>query len=474
MAGSPQGHFAHPPVGLHAEDEANQQLDFNQAMRDFKHMFPTMDEDIIEAVLRSNQGAVDATIDQLLTMSIDDEDNESPVLAPVKLPTKPRSSPSVLENTLPSYPPPSYSDFTDGTSQTPASEPSKSKGVNLLDAPIDDLIAMGSTSSDEAPPLPPKGQPPLPERQRAKRYTHRWNPPLLGNLPDDFLRIGPVSQQQQHLPMLARSPRTPSPRPLRTSGELSSEMLQQKLADNERRRRTPRGEDAQMLEDERLALMLQNEEFLMELMHDEDFMRTLQRDRMNATAFEPATSVEPDLDPDRPRPDNNDDDDDELITDGLQQMNQDCILDSCMLRDQLQGYGDDRDKYMGPFPFDRNCENAEFRQQLNNMGGSSRKKFAAAAKRFFSRKKKKVMKPTYPSNEKDGYNSFDNYDAYIFVFVFFSAFHGGHLGFDSLFLGATRLHIHVASCRFFPVLASQMVTKPASPNQQTRPLMLIL
>lgn len=34
-------------------------------------MFPTMDYEVIECVLRSNNGAVDATIDQLLQMSID-------------------------------------------------------------------------------------------------------------------------------------------------------------------------------------------------------------------------------------------------------------------------------------------------------------------------------------------------------------------------------------------------------------------
>lgn len=49
------------------------QLEFRQAMRDFKTMFPEMDEDVIEVVLRSNNGAVDSTIDQLLTMSTDNE-----------------------------------------------------------------------------------------------------------------------------------------------------------------------------------------------------------------------------------------------------------------------------------------------------------------------------------------------------------------------------------------------------------------
>jgi len=62
------------------------QLNFYQAMADFKAMFPMMDDEIIEAVLRANWGAVDETIDQLLTMSCDItpdsvedvlEDNES-------------------------------------------------------------------------------------------------------------------------------------------------------------------------------------------------------------------------------------------------------------------------------------------------------------------------------------------------------------------------------------------------------------
>lgn len=49
------------------------QLEFTQAMTDFKTMFPDMDDDVIEAVLRANQGAVDATIDQLLAMSTDNQ-----------------------------------------------------------------------------------------------------------------------------------------------------------------------------------------------------------------------------------------------------------------------------------------------------------------------------------------------------------------------------------------------------------------
>ena len=52
---------------------STRQLDFFQAMSDFKNMFPTLDDEVIEAVLRANDGAVDATIDQLLTMTIDED-----------------------------------------------------------------------------------------------------------------------------------------------------------------------------------------------------------------------------------------------------------------------------------------------------------------------------------------------------------------------------------------------------------------
>uniref|UniRef100_K1QCF0 MTO1-like protein, mitochondrial n=1 Tax=Magallana gigas TaxID=29159 RepID=K1QCF0_MAGGI len=58
------------------KERPTKQLDFYQAMSDFKLMFPTMDTDVIEAVLRSNDGAVDDTIDQLLTMSIDADDRD--------------------------------------------------------------------------------------------------------------------------------------------------------------------------------------------------------------------------------------------------------------------------------------------------------------------------------------------------------------------------------------------------------------
>ena len=74
--GGPEGHMdsqsANNPNSGGGRPAAAQ-LEFSQAMTDFKVMFPDMDAEVIEAVLRANNGAVDATIDHLLTMSADNE-----------------------------------------------------------------------------------------------------------------------------------------------------------------------------------------------------------------------------------------------------------------------------------------------------------------------------------------------------------------------------------------------------------------
>ena len=77
MATTPEHLAPEYRAGNPGDEASPHQLDFYQAMSDFKHMFPNMDEEIIEAVLRSNNGAVDATIDQLLTMNIDTDGGEA-------------------------------------------------------------------------------------------------------------------------------------------------------------------------------------------------------------------------------------------------------------------------------------------------------------------------------------------------------------------------------------------------------------
>lgn len=115
------------------------QLEFQQAMQDFKTMFPEMDHDVIEEVLRANQGAVDATIDQLLSMTTDNL-NEALRLHLEKL-----------------------------------EEENGGNDLRFKDSVNPPDITINSLSS----PL---------------KVSKKWCPPLLGPLPPTFLRIEPTNQ----------------------------------------------------------------------------------------------------------------------------------------------------------------------------------------------------------------------------------------------------------------------------------------
>uniref|UniRef100_A0A8C0B345 CUE domain containing 1 n=1 Tax=Buteo japonicus TaxID=224669 RepID=A0A8C0B345_9AVES len=112
--------------------------------------------------------------------------------------------------------------------------------------------------------VPGSGSTPAPGRYR------NWNPPLLGNLPEDFLRILPQQTTGTQVRLAAPSSLRPGsvvkrPSSLAPRGQGSLEQ--------ERRWK-------QYLEDERIALFLQNEEFMKELQRNRDFLLALERDRL--------------------------------------------------------------------------------------------------------------------------------------------------------------------------------------------------
>ncbi|XP_037665386.1 CUE domain-containing protein 1 isoform X6 [Choloepus didactylus] len=220
-------------------------LEFNQAMDDFKTMFPSMDYDIIECVLRANSGAVDATIDQLLQMNLeggggsvyeDSSDSEDSI------------PPEILERTLEpdssdEEPPPVYS--------PPAYH------MHMFDRP-----------HPLAPPTPPpRIDMPGSGPAVSQRCYRNWNPPLLGNLPDDFLRILP-----QQLDSVQGNPGGSKPVSVSREGGPPC-AVGAGTRDQESRWK-------QYLEDERIALFLQNEEFMKELQRNRDFLLALERDRL--------------------------------------------------------------------------------------------------------------------------------------------------------------------------------------------------
>ncbi|XP_060879318.1 CUE domain-containing protein 1 isoform X1 [Metopolophium dirhodum] len=158
-------------------------LDFNEAMADFKTMFPTLDDEVIEAVLRCNKGSVDRTVDQLLTMSCECR------------------AADLLNN-----------------------GPGDAGGLPVQHALFDPMLP------DVLHNLGKKAA-----RQIGGSSSSRWNPPMLGPLPTDFLR-------------------------LTTAGGLTSQVSESEL------------------NDEQIAILLQNEEFLVQLRKNEQFLSTLDKD----------------------------------------------------------------------------------------------------------------------------------------------------------------------------------------------------
>ncbi|XP_067288718.1 CUE domain-containing protein 1a isoform X2 [Pseudorasbora parva] len=227
-------------------------LEFSQAMDDFKTMFPSMEHEVIECVLRANQGAVDSTIDQLLQMSLDsqatDDSSDSEDSIPLEILERTLEPESSDEEPPPVYAPPSY-DMHIYDRKHPADVP--------------------STPPPRFDDYPPPGH------QQVGRYRN-WNPPLLGNLPDDFLRILPQQSESLQRSQSSLSQPSSSSSSLSSLTQLSSSsgVLSGSVWSSEQDRKMK-----QYLEDERIALFLQNQEFMKELQRNRDFLIALEIDR---------------------------------------------------------------------------------------------------------------------------------------------------------------------------------------------------
>ncbi|KAM4742321.1 CUE domain-containing protein 1b isoform 2-T4 [Anableps anableps] len=236
-------------------------LEFNQAMEDFRTMFPSMDYEVIECVLRSNKGAVDATIDQLLQMSIEgpqsDDSSDSDDSIPAEILERTQEPDSSDEEPPPVYSPPQCNVFSNELKYPEAHKAS-----------------------------PPRLETRAPTGDQQVRVYRNWNPPLLGNLPEDFLRIWP--RQLNSLEYSQSSPSQPA-----SASSVSVSSTRQWTAPSASvfgAALTAGGPDStagsqentlkQYLEDERIALFLQNEEFLKELKRNHEFLVALERDRL--------------------------------------------------------------------------------------------------------------------------------------------------------------------------------------------------
>ncbi|KAL7732836.1 hypothetical protein ACLKA6_005967 [Drosophila palustris] len=205
------------------------QLEFSQAMADFKKMFPDIDREVIEAVLRANLGAVDQTIDQLLAMSTD---NQSLINLNDATDKELRRNQQLI-------------DTTDGVGSNPTEGVAAAASVTLLSTAATASPNHHNTgASPKQRPLgasnkinstnntPTKRSHTVALSSSSNNTSRRWNPPILGALPAGFLRIAPVAGQQDF-----------------------------------------------ELPDEQFALMLQNEEFMNQLRWNQDFMNALEKEQ---------------------------------------------------------------------------------------------------------------------------------------------------------------------------------------------------
>ncbi|KAJ6637580.1 39S ribosomal protein L9, mitochondrial, partial [Pseudolycoriella hygida] len=131
---------------------------------------PNMEKEVIEAVLRANQGAVDATIDQLLAMSVDNQNEK-------------------LRNEM---------DKTGSTpnkcvlNSTKESEISAESGSSLLRPTASATVTnTGASPKVKKPSLnSSNNSSPLKNSDRnTTKSNKKWNPPMLGPLPPGFLRL---------------------------------------------------------------------------------------------------------------------------------------------------------------------------------------------------------------------------------------------------------------------------------------------
>ena len=209
-------------------------LDFSKAMADFSEMFPGMDTEVIEAVLISNSGAVEPTIDQLVVMSSEYCDTPPP-----PLPARMHRESGVAEDLF-TYPTADAGvDNTDGPSSGSGRLAAATRAREELELMLenarqaermamqqgDGSVSVGANrhSAERRPSPPVEGveptpAPPPPLPPKDKRARHSRPPvhaemalattpadqgrvgtvrvsssglvaPLVGPLPDDFLRM---------------------------------------------------------------------------------------------------------------------------------------------------------------------------------------------------------------------------------------------------------------------------------------------
>ena len=192
------------------EKEINKNpLNFYESMYHFKKMFPKFESDVIEQILRANNGAVDKTIDQLLLMASDYDSfvHEKKVvdIAPISI----ASTIQIVEaSQFTQDLPPSYNEFMSSISKTeseideiqsnvsvisaisPIEKLSSKKIINLIDDTVSDNIIRNSDLCESK--LIEEN---VDSQKLTKQKCYDRNNIMIGELSKDFLRIKLTTEQ---------------------------------------------------------------------------------------------------------------------------------------------------------------------------------------------------------------------------------------------------------------------------------------
>lgn len=170
--------------GLQCHDK---HLNFYESIYNFKKMFPNLDHEVIETVLRSNSGSVERTIDQLLTMTQDIEISE----AVQSIQTESTVSRSTLCSQIvdeSNDQPPSYNElmsmkFVEAKTTVMREQPVDS--VVVKDQPRSSSLISSQKSSIQSKPESSSGS----SFKQSKSFINNFNKIVIGELARDFLRI---------------------------------------------------------------------------------------------------------------------------------------------------------------------------------------------------------------------------------------------------------------------------------------------
>ena len=325
------GESSTPPTKMSEQSTAssspnskNDMLNFYESMYHFRKMFPNIDSDVIECVLRGNSGAIDKTIDQLLTLNQNENENES-------IPTKTKKTSlytNDIHNENSSDQPPSYTEFM--SSKTLTTDVVVDLNVDTSSKSVQKVISLfqnkdtvntnrvSSILNTTNSIIQQKGDDYLKQAstpsslRNTEAFIVKFNKIVIGDLAKDFLRVKLTSDQVKKIKCsIKRAKRSEiaaivnnkTPENPDLSFEMRKrlntlkEQVKEDDADEFNNEKEPwrqrvnevsksfEKKRQQMLQDEYLAKLIQNEEFLNELKTDKDFIQTLNYGKLGSFGF---------------------------------------------------------------------------------------------------------------------------------------------------------------------------------------------